>query len=293
MDKCSDREDTDMQIIRIDNENIKAFSELIPEEIQVMLADGGAYVGLGTVEDDYACGQMIAEIEGQTVRIHSIYIAPEYRRRGFATELLIEMAESICEWESVYGYQIEFAESLEEENGLKPFLEYCGFELEPKEDTGTWSCQLGAIEPVWENKNLQMLVIPYEQINNELLQQLRREQPAILAQDIDAGRIEKDCSCVLANKNRLTGCLMVVREDEQLILEWVRITPTNSVQLLGMFQYAVEHAIEKYGPEQTLVVPVLNEKADALLKRMLRNAVEPMEHCWTGTYVFDGEEEPA
>ena len=39
MDKCSDREDTDMQIIRIDNENIKAFSELIPEEIQIMPVD--------------------------------------------------------------------------------------------------------------------------------------------------------------------------------------------------------------------------------------------------------------
>lgn len=278
-----------MRISRINDESLSAYARLIPEEVQDILADGGTYIGLGVEEDGYACGQMVAELDGQVVRIHSLYIDPSYRRRGFATELLIRMADEISRWETVYGYQITFSENLQQENGLKPFLEFCGFELEEEESRGCYSCTLGDIQTVWKGKRLPMNVIPYRELNKELLQQLRQEPPIALSRDITEERIEPDCSCVVEKKNHLEGCLMVEREADHLVLEWVRITPARAKELLAMFGYALEHAIEKYGVEQKLVIPVLNGDADRLLKRLTGDALVPMERCYHGTYIFDYE----
>lgn len=278
-----------MRISRINNDSLSAYARLIPEEVQAILADGGTYIGLGVEEDGYACGQMIAELDGQVIRIHSLYIESAYRRRGFATELLIRMADEISRWETVYGYQITFSENLHRENGLKPFLEFCGFELEEAEHRGCYSCTLGDIQPVWKGKRIPVKVLPYRELNRELLQQLRKEPPIALNRAITEERIEPDCSCIVENGQHLDGCLIVEKEEEQLVLEWVRITPARAKELLAMFCHALDHAIEKYGADQKLVIPVLNVEADRLLKRLTGEALVPMERCYHGTYIFDYE----
>ena len=57
----------------------------------------------------------------------------------------------------------------------------------------------------------------------------------------------------------------------------------------GERRCALEHAIEKYGADQKLVIPVLNGDADRLLKRLTGDALVPMERCYHGTYIFDYE----
>ena len=73
-------------------ENEEFFKEYIPGSLWEKRMENGWFFYGGMV-DETACGAMVAELQGVTLVIHSIYVAPGYRGLGVATELLFTLED--------------------------------------------------------------------------------------------------------------------------------------------------------------------------------------------------------
>ena len=143
-----------MEIIRITRENWKAFESLMVVDAAAKILIPGSTFALGAVEDGNACGAIVVELAGQMANILSLYVLPEQRRKGYATELMIEAADFSVMCQPAYGFQVEFSVDLEEENGLEPFFRFCGLRLEEQEEEGCYYCLLEKASkvPILANK---------------------------------------------------------------------------------------------------------------------------------------------
>lgn len=101
-------------------ENAEFFREYIPKGLWEKRQEAGWFF-YGGIVDDTACGAVTAELQGVTLVIRSIYVAPEYRRLGVATELLFTL-EDLAYSCHIPLIRIALLEDRKEETGLQNLL---------------------------------------------------------------------------------------------------------------------------------------------------------------------------
>ena len=90
----------ELELYRVDAPQIAKFSPLFTQEAVAELAAGTA-AAMIAVEENVACGGICMKpLEGEQegmLELLSLYVVPEYRRRGVAGTLFLEMMENIFE----------------------------------------------------------------------------------------------------------------------------------------------------------------------------------------------------
>jgi len=124
-----------MKITRITPANERFFSFLIPDTSDIT----GKVISLGVMDDDgNVAGALSVSLEYRMVSVVSLYILPEFRRRGYAKTLLDTIKTSI-EGTDHLAISVYYPE----EEGATAFYEACGFDI--FEDANLYSVMLGEI----------------------------------------------------------------------------------------------------------------------------------------------------
>lgn len=200
--------------------------------------DGERLVFYGGMVDETACGAMTAELQGVTLVIHSIYVAPGYRGLGVATELLFTL-EDMAHLYYIPSIRVDLLEDPEGEAGLQKLLQT--FTTNIKE-TGNVQYEFDGTQVNWEKLHLRKQIsnccVTLEDCDEALRQQVitRMEGASrcyvplpFRAQNYDAKH-----SMIYWNHSGIPGILLMHRTEDgiyvaALMSKLIRIPPRREL----------------------------------------------------------------
>ena len=97
-----------MEIGVLTREVLPVFSTLLLPEAAAQLEADEPPLALGLTEDNLACGALAGRMEGDLFAVTSLFVAPDYRRRGGGTMLLRALADVLRADGGVFGVSIAF-----------------------------------------------------------------------------------------------------------------------------------------------------------------------------------------
>ena len=109
------------------SEHLPHFASLmLPEAVQA-LERGEPLVALGLTEQTVACGALAGYLEGSRFQIISLFVAPDYRRRGGGRLLVETLLELLADNGQAAGVELSYTDTAPDHQSLAPFLEALGF----------------------------------------------------------------------------------------------------------------------------------------------------------------------
>lgn len=108
-------------------------------------------------------------------------------------------------------------------------------------------------------------------IQNEFLSSVdAHDAPVPISRPVRWDLYDPEISAFYRENGSVTGGILVEKEQEDLVIRLLYgQNPVAGISLLG---YAFRSAIKKYGEEQTVVCPVLNESSESLVQKIVSSA---------------------
>ena len=114
-----------MEVGWIERENLAVFRSLLLPEMAEAVDGGQPVTVLGLMEGDIACGAAAALLRGGTLDVRSLYVAPDYRRRGGGRLLMDALLEiAVGQGETA---NVSYTSTRPDHETLPPFLTALGF----------------------------------------------------------------------------------------------------------------------------------------------------------------------
>ncbi len=281
-----------IELIDLRNEVPEGFRKLIDDDVMNILLDGGC-VALGITEDEVPVAACVADPgEDGVGEILSIYVIPEKRRDGYGTEILFDTVNMLYDYDNMFSVKASFAES-EEENGLKGFFEYMGFEFEKDETMGSFSFSVADMASSDKVKgDIDKRVTGFKDVLTSTKNALAGKHGAI-PRYRGLGEIDEELSCIVDDKKKDpedVSCLVVGRNKNDNVLDIVwAYANENTLDFIHMLRFAVVRALKKYGKDMTIRAPFINETSKKLLEKLLCGKQKPIDTVWNVTYYLDWE----
>ncbi len=275
-----------MQIVNI-NDYYEMFSSSLTSIEQIDLKHDFIF-GLGVIEDEKAVGKIIFTIDDGVSEIQSIYIEPEYRRRGFATELVLNAADFVTSLDYCPGFHVEFTNDVEFEDNLLDFFKYLEFDIKEAEDVRTYSVLISDIDEkkIKPTKN-EANVKKYSELTKNELGLLAMEPVTIENGFIFADHIEQDVSMAVIEDGEVQAVIIFSAEADGLTLQWARVDEKHKSDLVNVFYESMQAILSKYGPTTKLYIPVINEQSDKLILALFGGKAEIVETKYEATFEFE------
>ncbi len=253
--------------------------------------EGG--IALGITVDNKPAGALCAELEDGVARLTSIYVVPEFRRRGLGTELVYQASEAILKMDNTYCLETRFPENKAYPSGLKEFFTYLDFEMSEAEELGAYTVM---VKDAFVSKVLKKASAEGVQSMSKLS---RADKAKLLAQvpgidDYEEIRIDESLSCAVPGKAADDAdCVVVGREGEELVILWARAF-SNKLNLVKMLKYMIDKASVKYPMDTRIRIPYISGSTKDIIIKMLEKEPEKTEIVWDAVLSFgweEGEEE--
>lgn len=281
-----------MEIVLIDNENIEQFEDMMGGVNAAAVCFGNDTFGLGLIQEKEVYGEIAVQIKGNAAVLRSIYIVPKHRREGAATLLMLEASAYAAMNETVDGFTVEFTENLLTDNGLKPFFEYCGFDLMEQPDTTTYALTLQDLmnSPYLKEDGTACKLKTYTQLSKEEKNSLKQEPPFYMPMYVQENLIEPDVSFFLTENGRIQGCIVIVPEQDVLSVVWMQVSPENYRALIDIMRSAGRAALDKYEGEKQIILPIISKEANRLVNKLFEGSLVRIEKSYTGRMMFEEDE---
>ena len=260
----------------------KAFIELISARGRDAFFSGQA-VAFGLADEGEAAGAIVAlpGFEG-IATIESLYINPVHRRKGYATELLIEAINQLYSFDNIMSIEADIVENYREETGTIEFFESFDFELEKDPSHGALSFLLeDAARSDKVKGDIDKRVVPFGEA-------LRTNRNKILSEHTMLQRIvadhalEEEISCMIErdeDDKLKSSCLILAKEFNELVVAWAECAD-GTLDLVNLLRFAVFHALKKYGPKQKIRVPYINDHSKNIIEKLIGDKAVPSENIW-------------
>ncbi len=280
-----------MEIIQIGPDNYEPFEPLLGPDVTVAVRFNAEVFALALVEEEQIYGAIACEHRDFEIAVRALYVLPEYRRQGYGTTLLEAAADIAAYYDGLEVFTTDFTEALDEDNGLKEFFTFAGFELEEDPDAVAYQVTIGDLI---EAKGLQVSDIPsqienYAHLTSGERGLLLQEPHPFMPLYMDGGWIEPEASCFLNDEYGMLGCVVFVSGPDDLSLEWVRIDPKASIHLIPMLAYSARALAAKYPRDKKLIIPVISAESHKLVKHLFGDRLELLERSWTGTWNLEDD----
>lgn len=267
-----------MQVVPIMEENMKWFLPFILPRIRDQLWKE-TMMPLGIMEEKTAFGALVMSFENEVVTIESLYISPEYRRRGAATALL-EKAEQVFEQLKIpKTYQRVVYRKEEIYEGLQEFLNKKGFS-EPETVGWEYGITLEQLkkgfsfgQPVLSKEQIKPICMIPEFMIREYQYELRTKEKGVWDSRLNF-EIERDMSMVYLAKKKIQECLLFQKQEDGIVLEIPYLIVKPSVIFFSMLKKALDVAEKKYAPETTMFFQAITSEEEQLFQFILKNAAE-------------------
>lgn len=277
----------EVEITWIDQGNFAAFTQYIPVQLAELAQVGG---GLGIIDEtDTACGALVFDVEDACCRILSLCIAPESRRSHMATTLLATLVEGM-EISPEWGVQnIQVAFSTTEENGLVPFFQSLGFQVEQEDEEtylftvgdlidSNFSVTKGASVP------LGMEVVPMGNLKpvqiKDINQIIEQREILYLEEGISLETVDGELSYAVYGQGELKACCCLSPIEGGFYISQVYVEPDKKLPLVLVLEYTAQ-ALMKMPRETVVAIPLVSEQAARLAEYVVKRIAFKKEPTYT------------
>ena len=256
------------------------FRTLLLAETADALARREPVTALALTDGEMATGALAGYIQGERFVISSLFVSPEYRRRG-GGRLLLESLEKVLAGE-VFALELSAALAGPEEETLPPFLEKMGFEEETKEsaDGALYLITLGELvrQPFFA-KGRRGLGTPVEEVDESVLS-LAEKRAAAECNPLPPGGlqdplVDQKVSVVWERNGRVEAYAAVDRAwagGLTLSAVWSSgLDPTAAPRLLRTLAVRAARA---YPMETRVLIPAVSDSSAKLVRALLPAARE-------------------
>lgn len=259
------------------------FRTLLLPEVGDALAAGEPLTALGLTEDGLALGAAAGHLENGRFWVRSLYVAPEYRRRG-GGRMLVEALGRLAEQFSS-GMEIRFTITREEHRTLPPFLHALGFERETDDGTDIFltTLQRASESPFFSGAG-NGSGTPLAEVGDGALSLLEKAALAANAPLPEGGlkvqQVDREISvCSFDGSNPQAFVVLERLCPDLLTLSAAWSGARSPAVLPGLLRTALTLARKKYPPETAFTVQAMGEVSAGLVKTLLPDAT-PISHTW-------------
>lgn len=259
------------------------FRRLLLPEVAAAMDDGVPLTILGMKEDGLACGVLAGYAEDGLFSIVSLYVCPDYRRRGGGRQLL-GMLEAVLshmlftgEERLLYGIRIRFTATREEHEDLSRFLEAMGFQSQTENEQNIYYTTLSQVSSALSGKPAGDGTQSFASLPDGVLSIAGKEAAAADAplpqQPLSSPELERDISTALVSAGRVQAFAAFdfsCGGHLTLASLWSGAAGPTAPALL--LRAALGRALEKYPPETILAVQTTNEASARLVQVLLPDA---------------------
>lgn len=263
--------------------NLSVFRPLLLPETARALERGEPLTALGLTEGRVALGAAAGYLAGRRFRVTSLYVAPDYRRRG-GGRLLIEKLVLLCRF-GADSLVLRFTATEEEHHTLPPFLEHMGFFEEDDHGENLYQIKLEQVARTdFFSARGARRGVPFAQLSQEVLS--GGERAALVAQapipegGLNGGQVDREVSMAHLENGRIQAYVVCDTSwSGGLTLSALWSQSQDNMVLPGLLRSALSAAVEKYPPDTALVMQAVNQRSAALLRTLLPQA-EPISHAY-------------
>ncbi|MCD7806447.1 MAG: GNAT family N-acetyltransferase [Lachnospiraceae bacterium] len=268
--------------------NPGVFKTLLLPAAARALSEGEPLTALGLTEDDLAVGALAGYLEDGMFQIISLYVAPDYRRRG-GGRLLVETLENLLK-EFRMGMVIRFTATREEHETLAPFLKAMGFLDETDEKENIFVTSLAQMKEISYFSGATETGISFDKLDESLIRQAEREARVNGAPrpegGIDGPKVERRISMAIVRDNQIAAYAIFDRSCmNSLTLSSTWSGSVGPTALYSMIRAAFARAERIFPPEEKIVVQSVDQTTAALIKAMVPQA-KMISHTWTKEYHY-------
>lgn len=260
-------------------ENEKAFfhSLLLPKVVAEIETESPV-LALGLVDEDgVACGAAAGWVAEDIFEIHSLYVAPAFRRKGggrLLMEILCNLAKGFCE-----EITVSFVVTDEKEHEtLLPFLQGTGFHSGNVIDRlyGITLGELGKSPFFAGAKSGQTAhAVPFDETPHGSLMRIYKaamvNDENYLLQGLTDPSVDGEVSMAMLDGSEIRSFVAVVSQGTGVLsLAWAY--GGHSADLPVLFRTAFVRAKEKYPAQTLLTVQAVHPAAEKLVRTLIPNA---------------------
>lgn len=263
-----------LQITPITKENESFFLPFLPPDWK----NDDRQTVLGSIVDGTACGAFFEDyVDGESI-LRSIYVAPDYRRRGIGYALM-DAGHRIIHCKKTDRTVCRYAIPEEERTPLEGLLRKSGFELGDGEGK-IYCARLGDISAIGALSEYKPSpqVCSLGQLSAYALQMLNAQsQKSDILPWVNPSDYDTEISCCIMKDGKPLGCLLV-ESGKELLLRYLYISPgSDPSSMILLIRYALHHTIQRFGPDTKVWINVLEPEMERLLQKILNNKAEYKE----------------
>ena len=264
-----------MKITRIGEKNFKFFEQFM---LQTAAAGENNMVRLGVIDEDTACGAAVFRIGEYEAELLSLYVAPEFRRRG-AAQLLLDTFEELAEDS---GLQSIMAVWLKEMGGLAEFLKKNGFLL--LDGSPAFSFRAGdALKSEKLKKYLArsfvgkcITVKELPPTRQKALENFVRHGGFEVYGSIE-GQCTEGISFVMLDRAEMpTACMLCTDIGEQITVDVLLSKADSQVAILKLFGKLYEIVMKEGREDAEICCLAINPQIPPMLELLLGECVKPI-----------------
>ena len=271
-----------MEIGWIGGEKLPVFQSLLLPGAAAAAERGDPVTILGAEEAGVACGAAAAWLRGPVLEVSSLYVSPDYRRRGAGralTEALLELGRGRAE-----DLELSYTATLPDHDTLPPFLTALGFQQDGGEET-TYRVSLEELARapffagvrtapagVWAFSDLPRGALS-EAYRAALVQDENYLPGPLTGPEVDAG-----LSTAIVEGGQIRSFLaFTAPRPGRVDLAWAKSGRASDLPLLLRASYL---RLRESCPPHTLLGIQAVEPAAAALVRTILPQARPISHTW-------------
>ena len=265
----------------IGKEEVEYFTNFLLEDSVAAIRSGNPQVALGVSEDGVACGAIAGVLKEHVFIIKSLYISPDYRGKGYGSDLLDFLRYFLRNHTKVQGIMISYTITEEEHLSLQPFLEKAFFQQEEDWGRTIYGIKLKDVKesPLYDVSSVcPSHIIPFTEISTNLLE--NAAQNAQLAEvplpesSLTSDKICKELSCAVMEKDKVKGFAVVDYSFAgHLTLSSIWTEECGIQQLPVLLKIIMNKAYEVYSEDTCVYFQAVNSSSVKLVKSLVPMAI--------------------
>lgn len=289
-----------MDITLINKTNIEHFLPLMNFEaqadVEVCYGTGAEdqLLMLGMVDGEYPVGAIVCDLDGDTgiAEIKSIFMKEAYRRKGYATDLVISVCTLLSQMVEPYMLHCGVTEFASEEKDavgmgvdLRGFFQYLDFQEEKDEAVGCYFCKskdLVGSSILKQSVNMEFKKIP--ELTRIEKNDLAEEENPFLLDEMNEGLLDESLSLFFTDGMHIRACVCLKSEEDSTTMTWARVDPDCKVVLIPMLAEAFKILKDTRSAETKIFFPYINEASKGIIEKVLGEKARIAETNYHFTY---------
>lgn len=273
-----------MIITAVNEENLLYFQNFLLPETAEQLRNRNPVTVLGLVQGSTACGAAAGYLDNDVFYLLSLFVAPEYRRKGGGTLLLDTLLEALRTIPDLYYMQADYTITENDHLSLEPFLKKNGFCFQEKQNS-YYSVTLGSLSESGFFANLSEVagfpegILPFSHIpeiyQNLLKRSLTAEESGPTEDPSGDAAIDSELSLGVVEDGKITAYVLFNHSFAgRLTLAYAGSEPGGRASALFpvLLRCAFRLAGKRFSPETEVVFQTVTPESARLAKKLLEAA---------------------